>query len=176
MPAFVDPLTVHDPATGQVAPAAWGDTVNQDLNALATPPSCRVYNTANLSIPNAASSALTFNAERYDSDSMHSTVSNTNRITCVTAGLYRITANLYLASNATGFREAILRVNGVTQIARDNKMALTGTVTALNPTTEWRLAAGDYVEVLVFQNSGAALNVVAGASETPEFSAVWLSL
>lgn len=32
--SFVDPTTVHNPATNTVAPVAWGDTINADLNYL----------------------------------------------------------------------------------------------------------------------------------------------
>jgi len=34
MVAFTNPDTIHRASTGAVAPAAWGDTVNDDLNAL----------------------------------------------------------------------------------------------------------------------------------------------
>lgn len=42
-------------------------------------------------------------------------------------------------------------------------------VTAQNPGTDYRLTAGDYVEVIVFQSSGGALNVEAATNYSPEF-------
>jgi hypothetical protein len=36
MPAFVNPDTIHRASTGLIAPATWGDVVNDDLNALET--------------------------------------------------------------------------------------------------------------------------------------------
>jgi hypothetical protein len=36
--------------------------------------------------------------------------------------------------------------------------------------TEYNLATSDYVEVLVYQNSGGALNVVYATQYTPAFS------
>jgi hypothetical protein len=48
----------------------------------------------------------------------------------------------------------------------------------VNITTQVRLAAGDYVEVVVLQTSGGSLTVAAnGVAQqfTPEFSMTWLA-
>jgi hypothetical protein len=50
--------------------------------------SCRVYNSGNQTISNATWTDLTFDSELYDTDTMHDTSSNTNRITFTTAGVY----------------------------------------------------------------------------------------
>src|SRR4051794_16526480 len=63
-----------------------------DLN-IGVLPSCAVYNDAAQSIPDGALTALTFNTEHFDTDSIHSTSSNTSRLTCQTAGIYVITAS-----------------------------------------------------------------------------------
>ena len=48
----------------------------------------RVYNTGNLTITNATETALTYNSEHFDTDTIHDTGSNTSRLTCKTAGKY----------------------------------------------------------------------------------------
>ena len=50
-------------------------------------PSARAYNDANISIANVTSTPLTFNSERWDTDTIHSTVTATGRLTAVKSGL-----------------------------------------------------------------------------------------
>jgi hypothetical protein len=134
----------------------------------------RVYNSANLSIPTGANTALTFNSERQDSDpagAIHDTGSNTSRLTCKTPGVYAIWANVQFAANATGQRNAQIVLNGATAIG----LALDPSATAsqdsyLIVSTPYLLAANDYVEVHVFQNSGGNLNVIASGNVSPEFA------
>ena len=42
-------------------------------------------------------------------------------------------------------------------------------VTALTIDTDWDMSATDYVELLAYQTSGGALNVVNGGNYSPEF-------
>ncbi len=130
--------------------------------------SASVYNSSNLSIPDGAETVLTFNSERWDSDTIHSTSSNTSRLTATTAGLYDIGASVRFASGAGTEREVHLRLNGATDIALIAPVP-TGFGEFLNLTRHYSLAAGDYVEVIVYQDSGGALNVVASGNFSPEF-------
>lgn len=129
----------------------------------------RVYNSAAISSNNATLTALTFDTERYDTDGLHSTSSNTGRLTCTRAGKHLIVVNLEFASNATGYRVVHIRLNGTTYIAVDSKMAVNGNATWFSTATIYDLAVGDYVEVVVYQTSGGALNVSAAGNYTPEF-------
>jgi hypothetical protein len=143
-------------------------------------PSARVYNSATISTTSGAFTALTFNTERWDTDEIHSTSSNTGRLTCVTPGIYSITGHVLWAANATGQRIVQIRLNGSTYIGGgDRRMAATGgALTAQNAVTTHRLAAGDYVELVALQESGGALNVATpGANDpmSPEFSMTWIS-
>lgn len=138
-------------------------------------PRARVFNSAAISVPNATLSILTFNSERWDSDTIHSTSSNTSRLTCRTAGNYVITANIAYDINATGYRVTRLLLNGTTEIARDVRPALSASdYTVSFTTTIYDLAVSDYVEVQVYQTSGGALNVQPITNSSPEFSMVWL--
>jgi hypothetical protein len=130
----------------------------------------RVYNTVNISIPHNTMTALTFNSERYDTDTMHDLVTNPGRLTCKTAGKYEIGAGMVLGASGTGRRYAELRLNGTTvidifQIPVNSASA--GTILKLN--TQYDLAVNDYVEVRVLQDSGGALNVEASGNYSPEF-------
>lgn len=177
---YADPQSTHNPATGTIAPAAWGDAVRDALEYLArNRPHCRVYRTTNQSIANTTTTALTFDAERVDVGGMHSTSSNTGRITIPTGegGFYIIGANVQFAINGTGYRQLSLRLNGSTLIGTKSILATTG-IAATNLAIEvaYQFAAGDYIEVTVAQSSGGALNVETAANTSPEFWAVWQSV
>ena len=133
---------------------------------------CRVYNNANISIPNnptTAQGTLTFDAERDDSTGMHSTSVNTSRITIAVAGAYDVGCCVRFASNATGYRQVFLFKNGTNVILQDTRNAVNGAVTIITIHTRYIFTAGDYIEAVVFQNSGGALNVDAAADYSPEF-------
>lgn len=135
------------------------------------PIGCRVFNDANISINNAAGTALTYNSEDYDSEGMHSTSSNTGRIIFTKNGYYEVYAQNAFASNSTGYRQAFIRKNGSTVIAQDVKNAVNGEITTLFCYTEYAFVVGDYIECIVFQNSGGALNITAATAYTPIFGA-----
>lgn len=128
--------------------AAWG-------NAAA-----RVTKSGAQSITTSSDTLLTWDTETLDSDSIHSTSVNTGRITIVTPGTYAIGAFVEWATNATGGRQAYIRLNGTTIIARDARPATSTTYfPSCSPATLYPLNAGDYLEVFVYQDSGGSLNV-----------------
>jgi hypothetical protein len=131
--------------------------------------SARVYNDANISIANNTVVILTFNQERYDTDSIHSISVNTSRFTIPFAGKYAVGAHVGFASNATGYRQVGLLLNGVTNIAIQNYPAVNGDATAFSIATEYDFPAGVFVEVYAYQNSGGPLNVIVSNNWTPEF-------
>lgn len=165
---------------GQVLTEAQLDTLSDDLNALANGSRCRIYNSAAISIPNDTFTMLTFNSERYDINAMHSTATNTGRMTVPTGwgGLYTVGCTLQFAANATGFRGLRLVVNGTTVIAEDLRNAITavGVGTQMGLSGEYPLVAGDWLEVHVIQTSGAALNVAVAGNKSPEAWCRWSGL
>lgn len=142
-------------------------------------PQARVYNNAALTIATATPTALTFNSERYDtgtSSEQHSTSSNTGRLTCRVDGLYDMGVVLNFDANTTGERLVAIWVDGSTTIAEDGKLAVTGGYgTAFAVGTQYRLTAGQYVEVVVTQTSGGNLSVLSEGSKSPEFFWHWVS-
>jgi hypothetical protein len=129
----------------------------------------RVYGSANIAVGNNSFDELPFNSERYDTDSYHSTTLNTSRLTIPAAGKYRITGHVAFASNTTGVRGLQIQLNGTTVIASNFVNPVTGASTDIGVTTEYQLALNDYVELVAYQDTGGALNVVAASNYSPEF-------
>lgn len=137
---------------------------------------CRVYNSANVSLANGFNT-VTFDSERYDDGGLHSTSSNTSRITIARTGKYYISGSAAMAGSALG-AQRILRVqlNGVTFIASQEIVTLGGaSQPELTVGTVYKLTAGDYVELVAFQDTGGALNLLALPNYSAEFSVQYLS-
>lgn len=132
----------------------------------------RVYNSGNISIPDNTGTFLTFDSERRDDGGVHSTSSNTDRLTAPVSGWYVITGHVNYAANATGVRVANIAMNaGNTVIAAMNIPGNAGGIdTQVSITSIYYLTAGDYVRLMAYQNSGGALNVTAVAQYSPEFA------
>lgn len=160
-----------------VGTAALG--VNSVTNdKIGTFPAARVYNSANLATTDATPLDLTFNTERFDGPSgltLHSTSSNTGRMTLPVAGVYLLTLNVEWAANATGYRKVSFLLNGSLTIASASTLNLGASVPVPQTlVTIYKFAASDYVHPTVLQNSGSTINVLATSAYSPEFSATWL--
>lgn len=158
-------IATADLADGAVTPAK-----------TAVIPGCRVYNNAAISVTHNTFQALTFNTERFDTDTMHSTSSNTGRITFTTAGIYQVTGHVVFAASAGGtHRSLFIRVDGSTSIASMAVPTLGASATvAITVTAVYAFTATQYVELLAYQDSGAGLNATATSNYSPEFGAVWI--
>lgn len=162
------------------------DTVTVDAKGRVTVGSnavvgCSLTNSANLSISHATFTIATFDTENYDTDGFHSTSSNTGRITIPAGkgGKYLLTASFTWAANATGVREVFFRKNGGAVNPADGALvcqqaSIGGNVTGMALSAPVDLAAGDYVEILVYQDSGVAVNILGGVGYSPVFTATLL--
>lgn len=135
------------------------------------PPSARAYSTVNLATTSGVGLVLNLNAERWDYDQMHDLVTNTSRLTVRTPGNYLIHGQAQFASSAAGtLRTVEILANGAI-LEQDRRPPLGGGYgTQCSATTEAGLVAGDYVELRAFQDSGGALNVLAGPGGTAPYS------
>lgn len=121
-----------------------------------------VYSSINQSILDATTTALTFDTEKEDDKGLHSVSVNTSRITFIVPGVYQSTATVRFAANATGSRDIFLLKNGTSRISEIFVLgSINGNVVNLAGID--RFAAGDYLEVAVYQDSGGALNINAVA-------------
>lgn len=147
------------------------------FDQIATPdrPGCKAYHSAAQSINTATATALAFDSEDFDSDAMHSTVTNNTRITIPTGkgGKYNVWGFNQWQANATGNRQLSVRKNGVaTDLLLMFQVSLGGGASMMQSLAgELSLAAGDYVEMFVTQNSGGALNATQAANLYPLFGA-----
>lgn len=142
------------------------------------PPACRVFHSVNQSIADATLAALAFDSERFDTDTMHDTVTNNSRITFNTAGVYSGVANVRFASRSDYLAiDVQIQLNGTTVIAWDREMhAGANVIPIFSVPFLYKFAATDFIEVVVrHDNTGnVAANVDAAAQYSPEFSAVWV--
>ena len=171
---YVDPQTVHNPTTGTSPPASWGDTVRDNQQLFSAPPSVKAVRTAVQSLAHNSYTALAFNAaDAWDTDSFHSTTSNNTRVTIPSGlgGKYHLIASVTFAAGADSTRLVQVRLNGATVIGllQATNGAAVGAFGASVPIM-YQLAAGDYIEVICYQYSTAALNI------TGSLSAHWVSL
>lgn len=114
------------------------------------------------STSNNTDTIITFDAEEFDTDGFHSTVTNTGRMTIPAGkgGKYLCIANIIFAANATGARSINFMKNGTSAGAfqqLNNAGASTSTIFCVSGILD--LVATDYVEINIFQSSGGTLNI-----------------
>ena len=164
-------------SSGQIPPVSWANSVKTALDYLANPPACRANRTTTQSLVTATATSILFDAEVFDTDTMHDTVSNTSRLTVKTAGLYIVTAGLGFAANATGVRVAWVNVNGsdATRIIQGGMTAVSASdVTDIPLATIYKFAVNDYMELRGYQTSGGNLNTA--TLQLPHLEATWIGL
>ncbi len=121
----------------------------------------RITHSVAQSIASGTGVSLSFDTSQRDTDGYYSSAAPT-RLTVPTGlgGEYLVSAHVEYAANATGHRHLFIRLNGVTALVTDIRLALGSTLpTRMSVQAQVPLAAGDYVEVRVFQDSGGALSV-----------------
>ena len=134
----------------------------------------RVTASATQSLTNNVGTKITFdtasstpNIDSYDPKGWFDNAND--RITVNQAGFYNISVNAGTAANVTGRRTLQILVNGNDR-GSVNVTAASAGATLLSVSTNVYLAAGDYVEVLILQVSGGALNTVYTAGVYPVLS------
>jgi len=126
---------------------------------------CKLTGTGTVSISNSTLTTVNFASEEYDTNSFHSTSVNTSRVTIPTgkAGYYRINAMGRMGSLTAGFFSIKIAKNG-TDVSNSLTDPYNGS--GSNQITDvLNLAAADYIEMKVFQNSGSAQNLTYESGE-----------
>jgi hypothetical protein len=121
--------------------------------------SVRVYDGSTQSISNNSRTAVAFDTESYDTDTMHDNSTNNERLIAKTAGKYIISGNIGFAANATGEREAWINHSADGDIAAATRAGEGDRTNYMSVTTAYDMAADEYVVLQVYQNSGGSLNV-----------------
>lgn len=158
---YVDPATIHNPSAGvNDAPATWGDQINADLESLIEPAQALVYNSTVQAITDTTDTTLLFDSEVRDNDGIHSTSSNTGRLTCQTAGVYDIWCSGSWELDAAGVRVLMVYKNGsvIPGIrafeGAPHSLVVVGQVVG----HLLELAVSDYITFVVNQTSGSTLD------------------
>lgn len=130
------------------------------------PVGASVYNSAGVNAATATSTVVTFDTETFDNGGLHSTASNTSRLTASVAGYYYIHGSVAWFPNASGIRQVELRKNaagsgsGGTQLGIVTHEPASGGAYAIQEvSTVAYLTAGDYVELFGYQTSGSTLSM-----------------
>lgn len=151
-------------STGDLISAAtWNTDLVNNLTWLATAHGCRAYRNGALSIPNNALTIIGLDAELFDSDGYHDTVTNPSRLTIPTGlgGIYSFLGQLaWNVSPATTQLEVLLD-GGFQGLASYNDNALWKQVGLVAS-----LVAGDYLEYEAKQTSGAGVAIQTGSGYT----------
>ena len=142
------------------------NTNNVDLGTFS---GCSLYKSIAEAYMTGAYRDLLFNSELFDTDSYHDTGSNTQRITCATAGYYLFSAIIQFAINNTGIR--VVRFNRYNSAAvsqatyTKQSQAATAGGTAnnyLNTQAIIYMNAGDFLITEIFQDSGVNVDLAGG--------------
>jgi hypothetical protein len=149
--------------SSQTTGLKWGYTTNLGLN---------MGNSADQSTNNTTETTLSWNTEFWDVGGYHSTSTNTSRITIPSGkgGKYLLNGFLVFPANATGARYIGFKKNGGSAdfiCSGDGNGTYS---TYLNFSITIEAAAADYFEIVAFQNSGGALNVLALSRVTLSYS------
>lgn len=175
--AYTTPTTR---TTGDVIGAAdWNTDLVENIKHLADPPRVSAYRNGDLAVTTGTETIITLNAETYDTDSMHSTSSNTGRLVAATAGLYQCTLRVFFQTNTTGYRWARIYLNGVGVTVLDeasNENPSSTTTTSLLCQVEQYLDVGEYVEASCYHTRGSNLNLLGSGQRLTRFTARWVAV
>lgn len=105
-------------------------------------------------IPHIVETPISLTAESWDDGPFHDNAVNPTRYTAPVAGKFLVTGFITWDANGSGFRSTMIKKNGTTY---ECLTTVTNTPFAAQSVTAIvRLAAGDYVELVVAQGSGAS--------------------
>jgi hypothetical protein len=130
-------------------------------------------NNTSFTVPNNSFAAITWNTAQDDNWGGHSTGTNPSRYTAQVAGVYRFSGAYSTVANSTGYRLVAWAYNGTEYNTNTRSYNPNPSATVVNSvvagTVKIRMAVGDYVEMFVFQNSGAGLAATDGTWMDVEF-------
>lgn len=146
---------------------------------------CRVKRSSgDVSVGNNTLTAVEFNAEDHDTDTMHDNSTNPSRlvipsITGVTTGLWTIKAHGYGTGVSSGRIDVMFRVGAAGNPASGTSIGFAtydisaSSIPGYYLSVDWVFTAADYVECFVRTSAGAG-SVAFDASASPYFSAAFL--
>lgn len=135
-------------------------------------PATRIRNSVNQSMPSGVETVVAFDTEDFNTDGMHSSSVNPTRLTIKTPGLYQISAEYMFPSGPPSSAQIFIRKNGSVELTGVDGRSVTAVAPEGTISSHVLLAAGDYIELTCYQNSGAAITLGTGAPRATALSAV----
>ena len=131
----------------------------------------RLFHSLTQTISTGGISVLSFDTERWDTNGFHNATSATQiTIPAGQGGKYLIGVATTWDANATGIRVVGIRLNGATfHLLIEANAVSGGATTRLAGAVVMNLIAGDYLEFVVQQTSGAPLATQSASDYTPVF-------
>lgn len=127
---------------------------------------CRVYRATDQTIASDTGVKISYSNERWDTDSMWD-VSDPTKVYINTAGVYNITSQVFWSTTSTtGIRSSTILINNQVYASY---LSTAGSVPYQTTTTMYNLSDGDYIEILVYQNSGGNLDLRHNANSSEYF-------
>lgn len=127
------------------------------------------------SIPDGADTAISFDGVNNDAWGCWS-AGNAARLTAPVTGRYMAVGQVTFAANGTGFRRICIEKDGTSTVGQvDLPTTLSGSAVWLNVTSQpFDMTQGEYVRLMVRQNSGGSLDVNNSSTFSPSLSLVYL--
>ncbi len=169
--------TISTFTSGQILTATQMNGIGTNVNNYRVPPMVRLTGSANLT-SYTSGNVITYNTETYDTDDMHSNVTNTSRITFQTAGVYLVSFSVRATWSGTLTNQsAEIFLNGAVAAANEVYGISTGiggsylnVSTIINATN----AGSDYCDSLYRFGGATNVTIVMPTTGATHFSAVWL--
>jgi hypothetical protein len=136
-------------------------------------PGVRVTDAGGQTISNTTFTAIDFDTDRWDEFDMHDTSTNNSRITCIVDGRYIMGGAVQWDANATGYRWLSVRLNGSSHVVADRVINLSAQTFEQSVSTYFDLSKDDYIELVVWQNSGGNLNTNKGNEGSVDYTPVF---
>lgn len=148
-------------ASGSMISLVWEKWYQRLPDLIKKTPSCLVTTSGAETITTSTQTRPDFDTEDHDNAGMHDTVTNSDRITVPSSGVYHFGGSLVWEPNATGTRWAMLSVNSTATFAAYGAVLSLGAVlvTPVHVAHHQELSGGDIVRLTAWQDSGGDLDI-----------------
>lgn len=136
----------------------------------------RANRSTNQNIANATDASIDFDGVNSDAWGSWASGANSARLTCKVPGRYMAVGQVTFEANATGFRRVWIEKDSSSTVGRVDAISIgAGSAMWLNVTSQpFTMAVGEYIRLMVRQNSGGSLAVVNSSTFSPTLSLIYL--
>lgn len=146
--------------------AVLNSEIRDTLNFLLAPPRAVLRRVNSQSIPNGTTPTTPVDWDREDMDTANGfTLSTPSRYTAQYPGRYKLSVVIGWSPNATGIRVLSVNINGGTNVVMSTVLTVgsgAATVQASTMAIPYNFSIGDYFQIQIAHNAGAALTHAGG--------------